>query len=246
MGADDNGISGTNVTTRRRVIGGIVAGAVAVAGCLDEGAEDPDDAGAAEDEGTAATGDSMDAETAATDTEATETADEAASASFQERIRFEESYAVTGTTTFDGETADIEGRFHSEDWYLRIETNDGTFELYLVDGDTYQVSDEQCFKNAQQDFESDGADPATVRSDAEELPDLTPDGRTTIDGEAMIVYEFDDVPGDSSEGTQTVKYYVSAETGYPRRIEGEFGVLNFHSWGDVDPIEAPDMACESY
>jgi hypothetical protein len=50
-------------------------------------------------------------------------------------------------------------------------------------------------------------------------------------------------PGTDGESGETT-YYVSAETGYPVRFESPDSDIRFHSYGDVDPVEAPDMDCQ--
>jgi hypothetical protein len=55
------------------------------------------------------------------------------------------------------------------------------------------------------------------------------------------VYVFE-VTGEDVEGVLT--FYVSAETGYLRRVEGAWGTATFHSWGETEPISKPDMDCQ--
>ena len=88
------GRSGSGSLTRRRVLVGAVAGTVALAGCSDDGTDEPADAGAGEGDGeTESTGDEMD----------TETADEAATnQSYREAVRYENSVEITGTFEQDG------------------------------------------------------------------------------------------------------------------------------------------------
>ncbi len=241
MHAHGDGSGGTGGPTRRRVlIGAAVGGTIALAGCMDGGSGEPDDAGAGSgDDETDTTGTSIGAETDETETDAS-----AATDGFQQAVRYEESFAMTGTMTSDGRTVDIEGRFDGESLYWRFEQDGQVFESYRVGGDQYMVTGGRCFRNPNQDVDPGAVDPETVPSEAGELPDVTPAGRTTIDGETMLVYEFAaDEAAASGEGDVT--YYVSAETGYIRRVEGAFGVLDYHSWGSVQPIEPPDMDCQS-
>lgn len=240
---------GIESATRRHVLVGVgAAGALALAGCLDGGAEDPDDAGAGTgDDGAGTTETSMGAETDPTGTETDVTgadADETLER-FQQVVRAEDAFAMSGTFTAENATVDMEGRFDGTNMYLRIEQDGQVFESYRVDGDHYLVSGGRCFTDPQQSVEPSGVDPENVPERTGELPDVRPVGRTTIDGEAMLVYEFD--ASEAAAGTeQDVTYYVSADTGYLRRVEGEFGVLDYHSWGDVAAISPPDMDCESY
>jgi hypothetical protein len=38
-------------------------------------------------------------------------------------------------------------------------------------------------------------------------------------------------------------YYVDAETRYPRRLETGATVVDYRSWGDVEPITVSDLDC---
>lgn len=249
-GRDEGRPDGGRVTRRRVLVGG-VAGAVALAGCSDGGTDEPTDAGAGSgDEGTESTEDEMDTETAAAEEtemaedEETETDGSAEAASFREAVRYEESFAMTATFEQNGEATRAEGRFNGGNFYWRVEQDGQVTESYWVDGDHYLVTDGQCFLNPGQGGESGAFDPESVRSDPEDLPEVTAEGTTTIDGETMFVYEFASEAAAGVENEAT--YYVSAETGYLRRVEGEFGTIDYHSWGSADPVEAPDVDCESY
>jgi hypothetical protein len=50
---------------------------------------------------------------------------------------------------------------------------------------------------------------------------------------------------DATATSETVTYYVLADSGYPRRIESESMQWDFHSWGAVDPIQEPEGNCRS-
>jgi hypothetical protein len=54
----------------------------------------------------------------------------------------------------------------------------------------------------------------------------------------MYVYET------SSNGTD-VTIYISTQSGYIRRVETPQGTIEYHSWGEVGTIEAPDLDCQS-
>lgn len=230
--------------TRRRVLVGGVAAAVALAGCSDDGTDEPADAGAGEGNGeTGSTGDEMDTETA--DEEMTETADEGETRqSFREAVQYETSFVMTGTFEQDGQTAEAEGRFNGGNFYMQFEQDGQVTESYWVDGDHYLVADGQCFLNPGRGGVSGAFDPDNVRKNPEDLPEVTAKGTTTIDGETMLVYEF---ASESAAGVENeATYYVSAETGYLRRVEGDFGTIDYRSWGTADPVSAPDMDCQSY
>ena len=238
------GRSGSGSLTRRRVLVGAVAGTVALAGCSDDGTDEPADAGAGEGDGeTESTGDEMDTETA--DEGMTETADEAATnQSYREAVRYENSVEITGTFEQDGRTTDIKGRFNGGNAYWRTEVDGQVSEIYMVDGDQYTVSDGECYRNTGQQGGSGGFDLGSFDSDTSELPDVTAEGTTTIEGETMLVYEFASEAASGFESEAT--YYVSRETGYLRRVESDSGTIDYHSWGSADPVSPPDMDCESY
>lgn len=149
--------------------------------------------------------------------------------------RFEAEYSnpdedVSGT---------MRGRYHGSDFYQRIEpdSTNNVFEIYHVDGDDYVVlSETQCLVNPGSAAKPDSG----TDSDAEEYgskPDanLRPSGTTTIDGETVYVFE---VTGEDVEGKWVL--YVSASTGYLRRVETDNATVDFYDWGDVDPISIPD------
>jgi len=157
--------------------------------------------------------------------------------SMPNNYRFEAEY-----TDPDGDASGtMRGRYHGSDYYQRIEPDsiDDVFEIYHVDGDDYLVlNGTQCLVNpgsAKPDSGTEG--------DAEEYgskPDanLRPSGTTTIDGETVYVFE---VTGEDVEGKWTL--YVTASTGYLRRVETENVTIDFHDWGDVDRISIPEE-CE--
>lgn len=164
-------------------------------------------------------------------------------------ISYESNYTVE--VEYSDPNSDEAGtgtaRYHGDDYYLWIDSDslDGIYEVYHVDDDTYVVIDGQtCFLNpgasvrpdsdveSQSDAEAQGSKP-----DA----DLRPSGTTQIDGETVYVFE---VTGQDIEGSLT--FYVSASTGYLRRVEGIWGTATFHSWGETEPISAPDIDCQKF
>ncbi|MFW6376540.1 MAG: hypothetical protein ACOC0F_01060 [archaeon] len=165
-------------------------------------------------------------------------------------VAFGTLYSMPNNYRFEAEYSDpdgdasgtMQGRYHGSDYYQRIEpdSTDDVFEIYHVDEDDYVVINEtQCFVNpgaaARPDSETDG--------DAEEYgskPDanLRPSGTTTIDGETVYVFE---VTGEDVEGEWIL--YVTASTGYLRRVETDNVTIDFYDWGDVDAISIPDQ-CE--
>lgn len=139
-----------------------------------------------------------------------------------------------------GGQATTEGRFTGSDFALTVTSQGQSYQVYQVDGTAYFVAGGQCLS---------GMGSGGANFDAEEwssqhdypshlgaLAELRPTGTTTIDGETMYVYEGD--PGVARMGTVT--YYVSAETGYVRRVESERVTAEFWDWGAVDEaVQAP-------
>jgi len=124
-------------------------------------------------------------------------------------------------------------RFRDGNYKQVFESEQGTFEIYKIGEDVYQVVDGRCIKNPNSsfgtDFEFDNEE-AVTGEDADRRPDRT----ETIDGERVYVYTTESFQGE---------LFISAETGRPRRVVTEQGTVRYHSWGDVAPIEAPDLEC---
>ncbi|MFB6200854.1 MAG: hypothetical protein ABEI98_02475 [Halorhabdus sp.] len=173
--------------------------------------------------------------------------DEDPGPTFGTLFAFEDSYAVEGTFSDpeSGTTGRMTGRHHGRDVYQRIElaeTGD-SFELYVIDDDEYVVlNDETCFLNPGTSMRPD----ASVDGDAKEYgdiadPDIRPSGATRIDGMRVQVFEVT-----SQDVDEPITLYVSASTGYLRRVETETVRLDYHRWGDVDPISPPEMDCRTF
>lgn len=150
--------------------------------------------------------------------------------------RLAEVFAWTDSYVMEIESDEFEGtwRFNDGDWQLTTTTDSQTSETYSISTDsgreTYVVTQGQCVKTESTDQFGDRFDPEEPADDSQEY---VASGRTTIDGQE--VYEFDVEGG---------IYYVSVDTGYPVRFEGTDGTTaEFHSWGDTEPITAPEMEC---
>jgi len=129
-------------------------------------------------------------------------------------------------------------RFSGENIHQTVESPEGNMDIYRVDGDTYLVQGGQCLKNPGEVPTPDSdINPESREEVAEDHPDVTPAGRDTIDGEEMRLYEV-------QENGETVTLYVSVETGFLRRVEFDAGRIDYHSWGEVGPIEPPQMNCQ--
>lgn len=119
---------------------------------------------------------------------------------------------------------------NGEDMYSSWSVDGEQFETYRIGTDNYSVADGECYKFS---FETPAGDEFDPEEPAESSVEYVATGTTRLDGED--VYEFD-----VGEGL----YYLSATTGYPVRWVGaDDHVVDFHSWGDVDPISPPDMEC---
>lgn len=158
-------------------------------------------------------------------------------------LRFGARYAMAVTHGAEG-TRTLRGRFHHADRFLEFEDGEGTaVESYVVDGDGYVVTAGECIEypdlaaGLQSVAEVNGQKGADGASD----PQLTVSGRTTIDGQAMLV--FDLPPSELAEGGPSVTYYADAETRYLRRLETGTTTVDYHSWNAVDPIQPPDLDC---
>lgn len=165
-------------------------------------------------------------------------------------IRFSDRYEMAVTRRADGTTT-MSGLFYHTDRVLRLANGgDGTeVTYYLVDGDGYVVTGDACtaYPDLAAGLESvtsvDAPESPGSGSDSERAPELTVTDRTTTDGRAVLVLE---LPADElSDVEQSVTYYVDEETRYLRRIETETAIVEYHSWNDVEPIDPPDMACQS-
>ena len=184
-----------------------------------------------------------------TDAPTTTTADDDGDAAeFGSLYRMEDNYAAE--VTYSDAMSDVSGtatvRYHGEDYYQRIEPDDteDVIELYHVDGTDYVVMNgEMCIKNPGPSMEPEESSVDTEADTYVEKPDagLTAKGTSTIDGDEVYVFE---VGGEDVEDTLTL--YVLVSTGHLRRVESDWGRIDFHSWGDVEPITPPDMECQEF
>lgn len=160
-----------------------------------------------------------------------------------------DAYGMTEEFAFDAEvegeeTGTVSGRFYQGNTYVQFDSGEGSGEFYNIDGDQYIVTGDRCLANPGGGMTPDEdarVDPGDYESEVSEFSDITPTGTTTIDGDRVYVYEFTQEMGDRSE---TITYYVTVDSGYLRRVESPQSTVNFHSWNNVDPIEAPDMECQ--
>lgn len=171
--------------------------------------------------------------------------EEEGDAQFGEAVRTSDSYAYEMALEMDGEPVEWIGRVHGEDSYMRLEGDEGVMETYVIGDESYWVEGDECFLMsdgvAHENPEAKDLEDPDLEDDTEDHPELESAGTDEIDGEPVYVFE---LSAEEDAGIdEDTTYYVSAETGYIRRIELEDGVMDFHSWGEVDPIEPPDMEC---
>ena len=239
-----------------------VLSVTAMAGCADdegEPADGDDDAPEADDEGEADDaaaddeGDGDDEDDAVTDEEdddedtEEEDDDDSDTSRFEDVIAFADSYAYEGEMSDEGTGQEfrMEGRVAGGDSYMRMDDQEGVMEIYTIEGETFFVEDEeQCFAMPGVDPAEEEPDDVDVGTHEEEVgahPELEAVGRDEIDGEEVYVFEL--TAEEATAHDDEVTYYVSVETGYLRRVETEDGVIDFHSWGEIDSIEPPEMEC---
>lgn len=163
---------------------------------------------------------------------------------FADALRFERSYGVEmAVRAADGPTTTTIGRFHGRDHYLRHDRDGNVIESALVDGDGYVV-DGECVTHPDltDGIEGPRDGVAERRRDGVSDPELTVTGTTSIDDREAYVLA---LPAGSVEGhASDLTYYVDAETRYLRRLETAATVVEYHSWGDVDPIDLAELGCE--
>lgn len=228
---------------RRRIVAGVGTTLIGgLAGCTGGGggedATTTTQAGATDTTGT-------EPGTATTAGDGETTAGDVEGPAFAEAIELTESYAFEVTTHEQG--IEVSGRYDGDDAYHDIQLASGErIESYVVDGTSYVVTGGVCVVNpsAASDPTSDVnlrmTNHRTFQGHVEGHASVRPAGTTTIGGETMYAY-------DVSVNDVAATYYVSADTGLLRRYEQESPagdvVVEFHSWGSVDPIEPPEMPC---
>jgi len=161
------------------------------------------------------------------------------------------AFSMTEEFAFDAEMegeqqGTVSGRFHQGNMYIQFESGESSGEFYMVGEDQYMITSGQgetvCMRNpGGAPLDENQIDPDDYESDVSEYPDLTPTGRDTIDGEEVYVYE---LTPEMTEQSDTITYYVGVSSGHLRRVESPEATVNFHSWNDVDPVEAPNMDCQ--
>ena len=144
----------------------------------------------------------------------------------RDTLAWESSYAMELAVPLGAGTIIV----HDGDTYTAWTVNGMEMEVYRIGTDTYIVVEGECFIPIDS-TEDDIFDPEDLTA---EFGDVTATETATIDGRE--VYRFD-----VDEGY----LYVSRDSGYPVRFEhdDDSGVIDFHSWGETEPISPPDMEC---
>lgn len=165
--------------------------------------------------------------------------------SFDDAVRFADSYEIRVSAPAGDDQSGVvmTGRVHEGDQYVRTEQGGSTTESYLVDGQGYVVTGEDCFT-----YPTDAASPEdTGPAESGDAPDsqseVTLLERTVIDGTEIDRYERRDR---GTEQGDTVRYDVAAETGHLRRMRTGSTVIEYSAWGGADPVTPPDVECQPY
>lgn len=145
----------------------------------------------------------------------------------------------------DGTTAT--GRHYRGDTYVQSDTEMGPAEFYSVGDDRYAVllDEGMCVMDPRDDMtpsdEKTEVDAREYESDVQEYANLSPEGTTRIDGEQVYIFE---LTPETTDRQETVTFYVGVDSGHLRRVETPTRIADLTSWGDVEPVEAPDMDCQ--
>lgn len=190
--------------------------------------------------------------------------EEGDTAAFSDVVRFPRQYRIEVTTTGDGDAATtMTGRVDGGDQFVRTEYPGGATESYVVDGTLYVVTDEECLRYS--DLTTDGdRQPRPPRGRPRRLTDprIEVTATTEVDGRDTLVLEVIEWPHDlppaaeharrdhaNGHGVEwqrrqrDVTYHVDVQTGYLRRLVTAEATVDYHAWGDVDPVRPPDVAC---
>ena len=201
-----------------------LAGAGGLAGCL--GDSDDDDSVADEPTDDESPDEPTDDESADEPTDDESPDEPAAGPELRDILNWDTSYVMELAVPLGSGTVFV----YEEDTYTQWTINGVEMEAYRIGTDAYIVVDGECLR------------PDVVSDDEIFEPDrllaefggVVPGETSTIDGQEVYVFDVDDG-----------LLYVSVESGYPLRFEDENdgAVIDFHSWGETEPISPPDMDC---
>ena len=136
----------------------------------------------------------------------------------------------------------VEGTWNGGDMHMEMTYEGQTMEMYHVGGTTYMVAQGECISLDQMggqipDMNTDEwASTEDQQTHVEDWSDLSPSGQTTIDGESVWIFS---VEAGERGNEYPLTYYVSADSGYLRRVEVQGLVIDYWDWGNVGPIDAP-------
>ncbi|MCU4744780.1 hypothetical protein [Natronoglomus mannanivorans] len=149
----------------------------------------------------------------------------------EDAIRYGNSY-VAEIDLHEAGTPSITQTYHEGDYHTHTEFGNGeVIESYHVDGETYAIVSGNCTIEENPPAENSVPDIENPRGVEEQLQ---PSETTTMNGESVEAYEHPE---------EDARWYVSTETGYPVQFEMDVATVTFHSWGETEPISAPDMEC---
>jgi len=151
---------------------------------------------------------------------------------YRMRIELSNFQGMEGTATY-------EGRWHSGNFRTTVTAQGGTSELAHVDGTNYLIGGGECIPmdGGQSQYDtSQWEESASTAERLEQWADVTATGTDTMDGEEVYVFE---VEPEGRSISESFTYYISAATGYTRRVETEGFVAEYWDWGEVEPVEAP-------
>ncbi len=173
-----------------------------------------------------------------------ERGDESVGPPLEEATTSEGSFAMTGSFEESGLEMDLESRHDNGDTYWEVTQQGMQFELYVINGESYQRVGGECVPTAEADDIDAESEPSVVDPDIvgndPESGERYPVGKETVNDTDVFVYEVPIDTGSAETGT----VYVESDTGYLRRLEYEQGSLEFHSWGEVESVELP-AECQS-
>lgn len=230
------------LASRRAVLVGGMVTLVGLAGCSDSdnggsfGDDDEDDATPGDDsDDTTGTGDADgdgtdtdggDGEDTGDETEAGDDEDDEGEAVPDGEAQIQDVFTWQDNYVMEFSAAEASGTQWVADDNVRVETVLDTGEVhesYIIGNDIYMIMGGECHHLPGSE------EPDTVETDTpEDAGTITSSGTTTIDGQEVYIFEH-------AEGT----WYISVATGYPVRLEMEGTTVDYHSWGDVGPIEPP-------
>lgn len=148
-----------------------------------------------------------------------------------EILNWERSYVAE--ISFSGaQSGTMTQTVHGNDMHIVADFDGIQGESYSVDGKKYEIVGGQCLIRSDSEIEEQA--PA-VDDPSGTAPDIEATETTTIDGEPVYLFEM--------PSQEDARWYVSENTGYPVRFETEAFRVEFRSWGETEPISAPEMNC---